>query len=237
MVRRRLVARPVLGELLVWAWLIPYFGLTGAFLAKFNRYMSPVLPFVMILTAGLLVALLARPVPWQRWSGALLTLVALLGGIFWSVAYVNGVYNRDHTWYTASRWMYENIDPGATILWEQWDDPLPKAIPNEPGLDVGSAGLRNIDWGPYEEDTAEKYAVMKQTLREADYVAYSSKRIYDSVDELPARYPMTNLYYQSMWDGSLGYELAAEFTSVSTTVIWPLPSSVHGERSVRRKTR
>ena len=216
MMRRRLIARPVLGELLVWAWLIPYFGLTGAFLAKFNRYMSPVLPFVMILTAGLLVALLARPVPWQRWSGALLTLVALLGGIFWSVAYVNGVYNRDHTWYTASRWMYENIDPGATILWEQWDDPLPKAIPNEPGLDVGSAGLRNIDWGPYEEDTAEKYAVMKQTLREADYVAYSSKRIYDSVDELPLRYPMTNRYYAAMWDGRLGFEMAAEFTSPPT---------------------
>ncbi|MEZ4584021.1 MAG: hypothetical protein R3A10_20695 [Caldilineaceae bacterium] len=33
------------------------------------------------------------------------------------------------------------------------------------------------------------------------------------MDELPERYPATNLYYQSMWDGSLGYELAAEFTS------------------------
>ncbi len=216
MARRRLIARPRLAELLVWAWLVPYFGLTGAFLAKFNRYMSPVLPFVLILTAGMLVALLRRPARWQRWLGALLSLVALLGGIFWSEAYVNGVYNRDHTWYSASRWMYETIPSGSTILWEQWDDPLPKSIPNQPGMDTGSTGLRNIDWGPYEEDTAAKYESMKQKLREADYVAYSSKRIYDSVDELPLRYPMTNRYYDAMWDGRLGFEMAAEFTSPPT---------------------
>lgn len=216
MIRRRLVARAPLSEPLIWAWLIPYFGLTGAFLAKFNRYMSPVLPFVMILTAGMLVALLRRPMRRQRRLGAALTVVALLGGIFWSVAYVNGVYNREHTWFTASRWMYANIPAGATILWEQWDDPLPKAVPNEPGMDMGSTGLHNIDWGPYEEDTAQKYEILKHKLREADYVAYSSKRIYDSVDELPLRYPMTNRYYQAMWNGRLGYALAAEFTSPPT---------------------
>ena len=44
-------------------------------------------------------------------------------------------------------------------------------------------------------------------------MAYSSKRIYDSVDELPQRYPMTTLYYQAMRDGRLGFELAGEFTS------------------------
>ena len=58
-----------------------------------------------------------------------------------------------------------------------------------------------------------KYLLLKQKLREADYVAYSSKRIYDSVDELPQRYPLTTLYYQAMRDGRLGFELAGEFTS------------------------
>lgn len=43
------------GELIVWAWVVPYFGITGAFLAKFNRYMSPVLPFVLLFAAGLIV--------------------------------------------------------------------------------------------------------------------------------------------------------------------------------------
>ena len=66
--------------------------------------------------------------------------MGVLGGIFWSLAYVNGVYNREHTWLTASRWMYENIPSGSTILWEVWDDPLPKTIPDEPGMDMYSRG-------------------------------------------------------------------------------------------------
>ncbi len=47
-------------ELIVWAWVIPYFGLTGAFLAKFNRYMSPVLPFVVLFAAGMIWTLVLR---------------------------------------------------------------------------------------------------------------------------------------------------------------------------------
>lgn len=343
---RRWLADDQLANLVVWSWVLPYFGLTGAFLAKFNRYMSPVLPFVLLWAAWLIVVLwqlgaalrrgpvapaatsmgavggaaigpepigpdaapalaatgvtidgelaaasgvsavepadvtiqrdpvaadvvadgepvgvtidgelvtptgvpdlepaggaastgdvadvaTAPPVavapeqttPARRrsnlglvWQGAaiLLGVVGLVGGVFWSLAYVNGVYSHEHTWITASRWMYENIPSGSKILWELWDDPLPKAIPGEPGMDMGTRGLTNIDWSPYEEDTADKYAILKQKLREADYVAYSSKRIYDSVDELPQRYPMTNLYYQAMRDGRLGFELAAEFTS------------------------
>lgn len=231
----------------VWSWVLPYFGLTGAFLAKFNRYMSPLLPFVLLFAAGLI---------WQLWwafrqrqedsrqtadkgqqpeaelptvvraSGlrcfgvlvsstiaVLLALIGVGGGLFWSAAYVNGVYNHEHTWITASRWIYQNVPSGSLILWELWDDALPKTVPGEPGMDMGTTGLRNIDWSPYEEDTAEKYETMKAKLREANYVVYSSKRIYDSVDELPERYPMTIRYYQAMWSGELGYELVQEVTS------------------------
>ena len=223
-------------NLVAWSWLVPYFGLTGAFLAKFNRYMSPVLPF-MVLFGAVLVGLLwnlgqsrrtgSRQVAFedsgQAWAArgrialrsvaVLLAVTGLIGGAGWSLAYVNGVYQREHTWITASRWIYENAPSGSVLLWELWDDPLPKTIPGEPGMDMGTTGLRNIDWSPYEEDTAEKYAILKAKLREADFVVYSSKRIYDSVDELPERYPMTILYYEAMWDGRLGFELAAEFTS------------------------
>lgn len=241
LVRGRTADSVRLSELVVWSWLIPYFGLTGAFLAKFNRYMSPVLPFVLLFAAGLVVwlwrefNLTPRPplhtgegegsaplsarrgegVRWAgvRWAGALLGVVAVAGGIFWSLAYVNGVYGREHTWLTASRWLYQNAPRDSAILWELWDDPLPKSIPGEAGMDMGTTGLRNIDWSPYEEDTADKYAILKQKIFEADFVAYSSKRIYDSVDELPERYPMTTLYYAAMWDGRLGFELAADVTS------------------------
>ncbi len=225
-------------ELIVWAWVVPYFGLTGAFLAKFNRYMSPVLPFVVLFAAGLIWGIYKAkgkfqkakgksdvvgdaPVPDSRspiprFVAGMILAVALLGGIFWSLAYVNGVYGRAHTWVSASLWMYENIPTGSTIMWEQWDDALPKDLPSDlfgPGLNRGTAGLRNTDWGPYEEDTAQKYEILKAVLRESDYVSYSSKRIYGSVDELPERYPMTTRYYELMWSGDLGFEMVLDQTS------------------------
>ena len=211
------------GELIVWAWVVPYFGITGAFLAKFNRYMSPVLPFVLLFAAGLIVWLIqlrVRPAGfhwhWRlavRLPGVILAVLAIGGGLFWSLAYTNGVYASEHTWVTASRWVYAKAPPGSVILWESWDDPLPKSLPGEPGMDMGSHGLRHIDWSPYEEETAEKYEILREKLLEADYVIYSSKRIYESVDELPARYPMTNRYYDLMFSEQLGFVHAADFTT------------------------
>ena len=206
------------GELIVWVWLAPYFGITGAFLAKFNRYMSPVLPFVLLFAAGLVVWLWQLGAKRQlrlaaRVPAALLLTVAVGGSLFWSLAYVNGVYANEHTWITASRWVYANAPSGSVILWEGWDDPLPKSIPGEPDMNMESRGLRHIDWLPYEEDTLEKQDILRKKLQEADYVIYSSKRIYDSVDQLPERYPMTIRYYELMFGEELGFVHAADFTS------------------------
>ena len=206
------------GELIVWVWLAPYFGITGAFLAKFNRYMSPVLPFVLLFAAGLVIWLWRMGANRQlrlatRVPAALLCIVAVGGGLFWSLAYVNGVYAHEHTWITASRWVYANAPSGSVILWEGWDDSLPKAIPGEPGMNMESHGLRHIDWQPYEEDTQEKHDILRKKLQEADYVIYSSKRIYDSVDQLPERYPMTIRYYELMFGEELGFVHEADFTS------------------------
>ena len=206
------------GELIVWVWLVPYFGITGAFLVKFNRYMSPVLPFVLLFAAGLVVWL------WQlganrrlrlaaRVPAGLLYIVAAGGGLLWSLAYVNGVYAHEHTWITASRWVFANAPSGSVILWEGWDEPLPKSIPGEPDMNIESHGLRHVDWLPFEEDTQEKYESLRNRLREADYVIFDSKRIYDSVDQLPERYPMTIRFYTLMFGEKLGFVHAADFTS------------------------
>ena len=46
-----------LGELLALLWIILYFGPTGLFLAKFMRYMVPVVPLFTLFGAGLVIAL------------------------------------------------------------------------------------------------------------------------------------------------------------------------------------
>lgn len=229
------------GELLILSWIIPYFGLTGLFLAKFMRYMAPVTPLLMVLAAGLVAAIwygegagerrkerrgseqaeedvsADHEAPLTDHRSAIITArrgfavaiaaIALLGAIFWSLAYVNGVYNDTHPWIKASRWIYANVPDGSTIAWEQWDDSLPYDLP-EP--DSSRGRYRFIDWGPFEEDTADKFELLKSTLRQADYLALSSNRIYGAVDNLPERYPLTNRYYQLLFAGELGYELALE---------------------------
>ncbi len=230
-------ARP--GELIILSWVVPYFALTGLFLAKFLRYMVPVTPFLMVFAAGLIAAMWRmgegerltvngeqstvngeqlpdtghrspttdHRSPLWRWLAAGIAGIALTGAILWSLAYVNGVYNDTHPWIKASRWIYANIPDDSTIAWEQWDDSLPYDLP-EPNSSRGR--YRFIDWGPFEEDTAEKFERLKATLRQADVLVLSSNRIYGAVDNLPERYPMTNRYYQLLFDGQLGYELALE---------------------------
>ncbi len=297
------------GEILILSWIVPYFGITGLFLAKFMRYSVPITPFLMVLAAGLIAAMWARgggkegnegtegsaesdetgsqatrqlagspmdedsgtrseigpsddelfsslssevsaadgqisevveaeehfatdqiseasvsndspatqppvptphpPPPIWRWLAVGIAVLALAGAVLWSLAYVNGVYNTTHPWIKASEWMYARggVPDGSTIMWEQWDNSLPYDLPE---ANSNRGRFRFIDWGPFEEDTADKFQRMKDTLRAADYIALSSNRIYGAVDNLPQRYPMTTRYYQLLFDGKLGYELALE---------------------------
>lgn len=242
------------GELIILSWIVPYFGLTGLFLAKFMRYMVPVVPLLLVFGAGLVTAIArsnrrpgdqgageatsalggqmgalsaegatdaasgasyalvviqqtrrSRRYVLRNWLAGAIAVIALAGALFWSLAYVNGVYNNIHPWIKASRWIYANVPDGSVIAWEQWDDSLPYDLP-EPNSYRGR--YHYIDWGPFEEDTAQKFELLKQTLRQADYLVLASNRIYGAVDNLPERYPMTNRYYRLLFQGALGYELA-----------------------------
>ena len=48
-------------------------------------------------------------------------------------------------------------------------------------------------------------------LEQLDYVVISSNRVVDALPRSPWRYPVQIRYYDLLRDGSLGFELAAEF--------------------------
>ena len=54
---RAILGRAQPGVWIILSWLVPYFLITGSFLAKFNRYMAPVVPLLSLLGAGMLWAL------------------------------------------------------------------------------------------------------------------------------------------------------------------------------------
>ena len=219
---RALLGKARAGEWILLSWIVPYFGITGLFLAKFMRYMSPMVPLLCVMGAGMLCKMQEAGSKRQKsglhlascilYLSNLFIAAALLGAVFWALAFVNGVYGHTHPWITASRWIYAHVPDGAVLATEHWDDDLPLGLP-EPQADMGSHGYRIVDLPLYEDDNEGKYQIVRSHLQEADYVVLSSNRLYASIPRLPERYPMTTRYYDLLFSGELGFEKVAEFTT------------------------
>jgi len=208
----RLRREPVVIPLL---WVVPYFLITGAFAVKFMRYMQPILPLLVLFGAAMLWAggrrwqerrATARP---GRWAGGVAGIVLAFTALY--AAAFMAIYSTEHPWNAASRWVYEHVPPGTTLLSEQWDDYLPVPL-----LLDGQRHLRNeypnveLTWlsRPDAADDEAKLRANLEALAAADYVTILSNRVYGVVPRLPDRYPLSSRYHQLLFDGELGYELA-----------------------------
>ena len=188
---------------LMLSWVVPYFLLTGSFEVKFLRYLLPITPFLAIMAASLMT----WSVGWLRQRQWRLIRPQLLYGLFglvmiasllYSVAYVR-IYDRPHPATAASEWLRANAEPGATIVKEHWEEGLPN---------LGGFRIHGIELELYNDDTNAKRAHMVQRLTEADYLVFYSNRLYATIPRLPERYPMTARYYEQLFAGELGFELA-----------------------------
>lgn len=191
--------RAPLEHLLVLAWVVPFFLSTAAFQVKFMRYLQPIVPFLMLYAAALLLSWI--PERWWRPAAA----GALLPAALYAFAFLN-MYAAPHPWTAASRWIYDEVAPGATILSERWDDSLPLRLPPD---DPRRYETANLNWlvGTGEQDNELKLAQNLTLLEKADYVALASQRNYGVAPRLPDRYPLSGQYHQLLFDGRLGYEL------------------------------
>ncbi len=221
---RTLLRRARPGELILLSWIVPYFGITGLFLAKFMRYMVPVVPLFIVMGAGMLCEFRVLGFESRVTGGKLrlvpsllairnVLIVVILGWtIFWSLAFVVGVYGTEHSWIVASRWIYEHVPDGSVLASEHWDDDLPLGLP-EPGANIGAHGYQMVELPMYEDDNESKYNLLRSRLSEADYIILSTNRLYGAIPNLPERYPMSTRYYRLLFAGELGFEKVAEFTT------------------------
>ncbi len=208
-------------HLLILVWVGITFAYTGQQWVKTLRYFLQIYPFLALLAGYLLVAL------WEhapRWTIAPALARIIAGGIalivigytlFWATAFTT-IYTRPVSRVTASRWIFQNVPLGSALGNEHWDDPLPLRMDGKDpfggmyrGIASSSDGV--LHW--YDEDTPEKRVAALQWLDDADYLILSSGRLSGSITRLPMRYPLTTQYYRALFDGSLGFELAAEITS------------------------
>ena len=186
-----------LAQFLILFWVLALFLYQGTQFCKTMRYFLPIYPFLALLSAQFLKRV-KRPL-----VGYLLLVVLLV----YPFSFLS-IYTRPITRVTASEWIYQHLAAGSTLANEHWDDPLPLYLPGE------NPGQYKIEMlSLYDPETPGKWEKINSQLERTDYIILSSNRLYGSIPQHPDYYPKTSLYYQSLFDGSLGFEKVAEFTS------------------------
>ena len=203
-------------DLLLLAWVVPSFLFLESFEVRFLRYVFPMMPVMIILGARMLFWLWdnSRTVAdrltrsgrtFGRYVPVSIIIVGafvVAGTAFYSIAFQR-VYAEDHPAVTASQWINENVPRGSSIVSDNhWDE----FIPNLYSYDVWQYPV-------YETDTAAKMEELASRLAGSEYLVFYSSRPYASAARDPARFPLSNAYYQRLFNGELGYRLERDFTS------------------------
>lgn len=121
---------------------------------------------------------------------------------------------------------------GTIVTWEgAWDEPVPPqvctlpvgmALEDDPPpglLGIEECNRRNASatlvttnqLDLTREDEEYKRVDMLRVLDSSDYIMIGTNRRYDSQSRNPARWPLTNHYYEALFSGELGFELIETF--------------------------
>ncbi len=184
------------------------FGYHGLTLVKSIRYFYPAYPALAVLT-GVLFSTLLTHSRLPRLARAV-AVVVLAGTALWALAFTS-IYRHTQTRVAATRWIYTHVPPGKAFGNETWDDGLPLPMP---GYDPGQYAGPSMPL--FDPDSAEKAEIVVRALQVSDWVAVTSGRVYVNVTRVPAIFPMSVAYYRALFDGSLGFERAGDFTSYPT---------------------
>jgi len=196
-------------DVLLLAWVLPYFALVALAEAKFLRYLEPIIPALVILGAAWLARLVSGRPPGsiRRLLAVGLVAIVVVQTALWAVAF-DMIYTVPHTRVAASQWIYEHIPSGSTITAEYWDDALPLPLA---GQDQSSYHVLTMDLYA-DRPNQQTLDYITKDLGRADYVILSSSRLSSSIPRLPWRYPVTSEYYRLLESGQLGFQLVYDGT-------------------------
>lgn len=185
---------------LILFWILFLFIYQGCQHVTTMRYFLPIYPFFCILSAFSISQ-------FKIFKNYLFKLLLILILLIYPFSFIS-IYFKDHSRVSASKWIYQNIPVGSNLLTEYWDDSLPLSIGNShPGL----YKTKNISVA--DPDSQEKSKTIKNELNNSDYIILSSNRFYIPIPNNSDIYPLTTKYYESLFDGSLGFVKIAEFSS------------------------
>ena len=190
------------------SWIILFLLYQSFQFAKTMRYLIIIYPFLAISAAvGLWFIIHQLKLHLNRLIYLFISSFIYLIIIVWPLAFMS-IYTKDHSRVSASKWIYEKISYGSTILTEYWDDPLPLMV-----SDPRTRNYMGKEVHIFDPDSSDKWNIINEQLASADYYIMSSNRGWGSIGEASERYPTTSLFYKKMFEGTNGFMLAKEFTS------------------------
>lgn len=193
--------------LLLWVLLI--FGYQSLQFAKPMRYFWAAYPSLAVF-AGISLYQLLRFIASKiraRYVGRFVNVFIWVSLLLWPLSFVS-IYTRPNTRVAASTWIYTHIPAKSTLAWEHWDDPLPFAVST-----YSPSSYTQVQLPSFDPDDAQKAQKIHDVLTRSDYLILSSNRAYGSLKRAESRFPLTNRFYQKLFSGALGFQLAAQFTS------------------------
>ena len=98
----------------------------------------------------------------------------------------------------------------SILMNEHWDDLIPVSLDGRLGYSSYYTEVQNSQRPVTHPDSEEKRAEMVDWLEEADYIVLSSQRALWSTPRIPTTFPMMIRYYEALFSGELGFELAHE---------------------------
>lgn len=205
---------PNLSFLMIMVWTVCYFLYNSIQKTPSIRYLIYVFPYLALFAAAgyessikYLVSSIKRlngKVSLRSINFILNTLYLILL-LSWPLIF-STIYFNKHTRIQASEWIYRQVPSDSKLLYEYWDDPLPVSLGDDRGK-----GFRLEQLNVFDPDTTEKWKIMSDRLKNADYLVLSSNRGWGSIMTVPEKYPKMSAYYHALFMGKTGYRLAASF--------------------------
>ena len=199
------VVRRHKADILILSWVLPYLLIIGSFDVKFLRYMLAATPFLFLLASRMLFSLFDwlkehperwRPIRWitPSWVVAVGAMV-LVSSIFYSTAYAN-IYSQPHPAKRMALWMDSNVPKDSVIGQEHWEENVRDLF-----------GYQHVVYPMYDGDGIRKRDQIISLLQQTDYLLFYSNRLYATIPRLRDIYPVTRRYYETLFQGDLGFEL------------------------------
>ncbi len=196
-----------------------YFLPTAFLYAKWSRFMAPVIP-IMILIASLLVIQIYKKLQKMQFLVYFLIFLSVINGIAFMSVYLKSDIRLE-----ASRWIY-NTAPSGSYLLSETANVVDIPIDTQ---DTGKAYILNSFDFYHLDENQTLQSSLKKAIDHADYIIIPSRRVFKNntcfdeftlkknnspaCKELIQKYPLVNAYYENLFNGNLGFEKVAEFSS------------------------